>query len=68
MADQPDQLDPVDEDTTANLTVYPDDPPKSGEWVDIEDVLHSLTDEEAEAGRRLGEQIDPDDDDDTGMP
>ena len=55
-----------DEDTTLNLTVYPDDPPKSGEWVDIDEVLASPTEEELEAGRRLGETIDPDDDEDAG--
>jgi len=55
------------DDNTLNLTVFPDDPPSSGEWVDTDDALASLTDEEAEEGRRMGEEIDPDDDDDTGM-
>jgi len=61
--------DPQDDtdDTTLNLTVYPDSPPTSGEWVDIDETLASLTPEEAEEGRRMGEEIDPEDDDDTGV-
>ena len=50
-------------------TVLPaDDPPKSGEWVDSEDdVLAQPTEAELEAGKRLGEVIDPDDDEDAGL-
>jgi hypothetical protein len=50
-------------------TVLPaDDPPRSGEWVDSEDdVLAQPTEAELEAGKRLGETIDTDDDEDTGL-
>lgn len=65
MAD--DSGEPEDIDEVGNLTVFPDEPPSSGEWVDTDDVLASLTDEEAEEGRRLGEEIDTEDDDDTGV-
>jgi hypothetical protein len=45
-----------------------DTPPSSGTWLDAEgDVLALLTEEEAEAGERLHELIDPDDDDDNGL-
>jgi hypothetical protein len=49
-------------------TVLPaDEPPKSGVWVDSEDdVLAQPTEAELEAGQRLGEAIDTDDDEDTG--
>jgi hypothetical protein len=43
-------------DETFNLTVYPDDPPKSGEWVDADEAIANLTPEEAEQGRKLGEE------------
>jgi hypothetical protein len=56
-----------DEDVTGNLTVFPDEPPSSGEWVDIDEVIANPTEEEIEEGRRLGEEIDPEDDDSTGV-
>lgn len=56
-----------DDDPAGTLTVCPDEPPSSGEWVDVDDVMASLTEEEAEEGRRLGEEIDVEDDDDTGV-
>ena len=61
--------DPQDEtdDTTLNLTVYPDSPPTSGEWVDTDEVLANPTEEELAEGKRLGETIDPDDDEDSGV-
>lgn len=59
--------DEVD-DATANLAVFPDAAPKSGQWVDNDDVLANPTEDEVEEGRRLAEEIDPDDDDSTGVP
>jgi hypothetical protein len=56
-----------DEDTTGNLTVFPDEPPTSGDWVDNDAAIAEPTEEELEEGRRLGEEIDPDDDDSTGV-
>jgi len=51
-----------------NIVLEPDDPPKSSEWVDSEDdVLAQPTEAELEAGKRLGEVIDPDDDEDAGL-
>lgn len=41
-----------------------DELPKSGEWADEHP---EATDEEIEWGNRLGEWIDPDDDDDAGQ-
>jgi len=60
---------PPDEppDETVNLTVYPDDPPTSGDWVDNDEVIAEPTEEELEEGRRLGEEIDVDDDEDAGV-
>jgi hypothetical protein len=51
-----------------NLVVYPDEPPQSGEWVDTDEVIAAPTEEELAEGQRLGEEIDPEDDDDTGVP
>lgn len=71
--EQPEDLDPEEEfeedisDETANLAVFPDDPPKSGEWVDTDDVVAEPTEDELEKGRQLGEEIDVDDEDDTGL-
>jgi hypothetical protein len=54
--------------TDENTVLEPDDPPKSGMWVDSEDdVLAQPTEAELEAGKRLGEVIDTDDDEDTGL-
>jgi hypothetical protein len=55
--------------TEPENTVLPaDDPPRSCAWVDSEDdVLAQPTEEELEAGKRLGESIDTDDDEDTGL-
>lgn len=53
--------------TTDEIELEPDEPPKSGEWVDVHDVLANPTDEEIEAGNAMGEAIDPDDDDDNGV-
>jgi hypothetical protein len=72
MVDTEPDLPPDDEldegsDDPLNLAVYPDEPPSSGEWVDPDDVIAEPTDEELEEGRRLGEEIDVDDDDSTGV-
>lgn len=56
------------DDVTANLTVYPDDPPSSGEWVDIDEVMANPTEEELAEGRILGEMIDPDNDESGSEP
>jgi hypothetical protein len=56
------------DDYTANLAVYPDEPPKSGEWVDTDDVFADITKEEMEAGRQLGEDIDVEDDESGSEP
>lgn len=44
----------------------PEDPPKSGVWVDGHVHATDLTPEEIEAGNALGESIDIDDDEDNG--
>lgn len=62
----PDDVDDVN-DETGNLAVHPDDPPSSGHWVDIDEVMAAPTEEEMSHGQRLGEQIDVDDDDSTGV-
>jgi hypothetical protein len=54
-------------DKVGNLAVFPDEPPSSGDWVDVHDVLAEPTDEELAEGKRLGKAIDVDDDDDTGV-
>lgn len=42
-----------------------DESPKSGEWVDPEEFVP--TEEEEAEGKRLGETIDTDDDEDNGL-
>jgi hypothetical protein len=59
--------DDESEDTTGNLAVYPDDPPTSGKWVETDDVIAEPTAEELEEGKRLGKEIDTEDDDSTGV-
>lgn len=50
------------------IDLVPDEQPSSGRWLDVhDDALGNLTTEEAEAGERLRELIDPDDDDDSGL-
>ncbi len=60
-------IDDEDEDTTGNLTVFPDEPPTSGDWIEPDDVIAEPTEEELADGQHLGEEIDPDDDDSTGV-
>jgi hypothetical protein len=68
MADTDPALPPDDDlDDPMNLAVYPDEPPTSGDWVDTDDVIAEPTEEELAEGQRLGEEIDPDDDDSTGV-
>lgn len=42
------------------------DAPPSGDWVDTDEALADLSDEEAEEGREQGEKIDTEDDEDAG--
>lgn len=59
--------EPVFDDGSEVEVVTPeDDPPRSGEWVDVEPSAVPITEAEAELGRYLGEAIDVDDDDDDG--
>jgi hypothetical protein len=45
-----------------------DQPPTSGTWLDPhDDVLALITPDDIDAGERLHELIDPDDDDDSGL-
>jgi hypothetical protein len=49
------------------IELEPDEPPKSGKWVDVHDVLSNPTEEEIEEGLRMGREIDTEDDEDNGM-
>jgi hypothetical protein len=60
-------IDDEDEDTTGNLTVFPDEPPTTGTWVDNDQIIAEPTADELAAGQQLGADIDPDDDDSTGV-
>lgn len=63
----PDEPDPeVDPDPEADdpEELDPDEPPKS--WVDPDEVIEGITDEEAQEGRLMGERIDTADDNDGG--
>lgn len=46
------------------VELEPDEQPKSGQWVDVHDVLAAPTEDEAADGQAMGETIAPDDDDD----
>ena len=46
------------------LKLPADDPPKDGKWVDLHD--EPLSEEEQMAGKKLGEDIDTEDDEDNG--
>lgn len=50
------------------IDLEPDAPPTTGEWVDHEQWFGHLTDDELDLGHQLGQQIDPDDDNDNGAP
>ena len=52
--------------TTDEEELEPDEPPKSGEWVDVHDVLASPTVDETKAGNAMGQYIDTEDDEDNG--
>lgn len=78
MSDQTASPDPQDADpeeegfnyeagTTDEVELEADEPPKSGEWVDVHDVLMNPTEEEIAEGDRLGSTIDPEDDEDNGV-
>jgi hypothetical protein len=49
-----------------DLRLSYDEQPKSGVWVDVDDVLAHPTQEELDEGQRLGELEDEDEDDDDG--
>lgn len=55
------------QDNEEIIELEPDEPPKSGEWVDVHDVLAEPTEEEMAEGERQGQAIDPEDDDDNGL-
>lgn len=44
----------------------PDDPPRSGEWVDSEEMIANPTEEELVLGEVVGQAIDVDNDEDNG--
>lgn len=56
-----------DDGSEIEVVTEPDDPPSSGEWIDSEEMIHNPTEEEVSEGRRLGEVIDIDDDEDNGL-
>jgi hypothetical protein len=56
-----------DDGSEVEIEVEPEDPPRSGEWVDHEEFFESPTDEELAEGERLGQEIDVDDDEDSGL-
>ncbi len=57
-----------DDGSDIEIEIEPDDPPRSGQWVDHEDFLgEGLTDAEIEIGNVMGEIIDVDDDTDSGL-
>lgn len=58
--------EPAYDDGSEIVVVTPQDDPPSGEYVDAEELIHNLTDEEMAAGQFLGEVIDVDDDEDDG--
>jgi hypothetical protein len=56
-----------DDGTEVEIETEPEDPPRSGEWVDPEEFFEHPTDEELAEGERLGREIDIDDDEDSGL-
>lgn len=50
-----------------NILLEPDEPPSSGAWVETCDVLATVTPAEQHEGMVLGQDIDPDDDEDNGL-
>ena len=52
---------------TQNVTLEPDEAPTSGAWVELCDIVADLTDAERDEGNAIGEEIDTEDDGDTGM-
>jgi hypothetical protein len=51
-----DQSVQLDEDESEELEA--DEPPASGEWVDVDEVIANPTEEEQAEGQRLGEETD----------
>lgn len=56
-----------DDGSEVEIVIEPDDPPKSGVWVDHEQFYDDMTPEELAEGDRLGREIDVDNDWDTGL-
>jgi hypothetical protein len=49
-----------EKETEAIIELDSDEQPKSGEWIDTDDVIENPTEEELEEGRRLGEELEDD--------
>jgi hypothetical protein len=49
------------------IELPPDEPPKNGVWVDVDEVIANPTEDEVDEGNRQGLTIDPDDDGDSGL-
>lgn len=56
--------DEISDDNTLNLVVYPDEPPSSGVWVDVDEVIAHPTAQEVADGQMQGGVVDDGDDDD----
>jgi hypothetical protein len=56
-----------DDGSEIEVEVEPENPPRSGEWVDSEDFFVNPTVDELAEGYRLGRNIDVDDDEDNGL-
>jgi hypothetical protein len=55
-----------DDGSETEIETDPDEPPRSGVFVDHDDL--EPDDDELAEGERLGLEIDPDDDEDNGLP
>jgi hypothetical protein len=56
-----------DDGSKVEIEIEPDDPPRSGEWADPEEIFETLTEDEYELGQFLGETIDLNDHTDNGL-
>jgi hypothetical protein len=56
-----------DDGSIVEIECEPDDPPRSGEWVDSHDALENPTNDELHEGEHHGREIDIDDDEDNGL-
>lgn len=55
-----------DDGSDVEIETEPEDPPRSGEWIDSEIHLANPNDDELAMGKALGEGIIVEDDDDNG--